>query len=114
MSIDNFAIGPSSNHLLPQALTLITAPPVATIGDENVGCAPAPFKGKESAMRRRSKPHTFDERLNEEKARIEAELEPTEPGPQRNLLELKLRQIETAREIEDWLSSTGPQRSEPA
>ena len=62
-------------------------------------------------MRRRSKPHTFDERLNEEKARIEAELEPTEPGPQRNLLELKLRQIETAREIEDWLSSTGPQRS---
>ena len=41
-------------------------------------------------MRRRSKTHTFDERLNEAKARIEAELEPTEPGPQRDLLELKL------------------------
>jgi hypothetical protein len=69
-------------------------------------------------MRRRSKLHTFDERLNEAKARIEAELEPTEPGPQRDLLELKLRQIETAREIEEWRSSTGPQpssrRAEPA
>jgi hypothetical protein len=57
-------------------------------------------------MRRRSKLHTFDERLNEAKGRIEAELEFTEPGPQRDLLELKLRQIETAREIEDWRSPT--------
>ena len=69
-------------------------------------------------MRRQFKPHTFDQRLNEEKARIEAELKPTEPGPQRDLLALKLRQIETAREIEDWLSSKGPQpssrRAEPA
>ena len=62
-------------------------------------------------MKRQSKTHTFDERLNEAKARIEAELEPTEPGPQRDLLALKLRQIETAREIEDWLSSS--QRAEP-
>ena len=62
-------------------------------------------------MRRQFKTHTFDERLNEAKARIEAELEPTEPGPQRDLLALKLRQIETAREIEDWLSSKGPQPS---
>ena len=57
-------------------------------------------------MRRQSKPHTFDQRLNEAKARIEAELKPTAPGPQRDLLALKLRQIETAREIEDWLSSS--------
>jgi hypothetical protein len=57
-------------------------------------------------MRRRSKPHKFDERLNEEKARIEAELEATEPGPQCDLLEQKLRQIETALHI-DRLSSTG-------
>ena len=62
-------------------------------------------------MRRQFKPHTFDQRLNEEKARIEAELEPTEPGPLRDLLALKLRQVETAREIEDWLSSKGPQPS---
>ncbi len=69
-------------------------------------------------MRREFKPHTFDERLNEQKARIEAELASTAPGRQRDLLEFKLRQIETAREIESWLSSTGPQpsrgRAEPA
>src|SRR6476620_2548860 len=64
-----------------------------------------PLQGK-GAMRRQFKPHTFDQRLNEEKARIEAELEPTEPGPLRDLLTLKLRQVETAREIEDWLSSS--------
>ena len=68
-------------------------------------------KTHKAPMRRRSKTHTFDEPLNEAKARIEAELEPTEPGPQRDLLELKLRQIETAREIEDWL---GSRRAEPA
>jgi len=47
-------------------------------------------------MRRRSKPHTFDDRLNEEKARLEARLEAIEPAhnPQRELLELKVRQIE--------------------
>jgi phage FluMu protein gp41 len=62
-------------------------------------------------MRRRSKPHTFDERLNAEKARIEAALESAGQSPQRDLLELKLRQIETVREIKDSLSSTRPQPS---
>ena len=46
-------------------------------------------------MKRRSEPHTFDERLNAEKARIEAELEKTFSGPQRDMLARKLRQIET-------------------
>ena len=96
--------------LAPPSVNAHRRPARGNIGDENVGCAPAPFKGKE---RHEASIQTsyIDERLNEEKARIEAELEPTEPGPQRDLLELKLRQIETAREIEDWLSSTGPQRS---
>jgi hypothetical protein len=62
-------------------------------------------------MSRQSKLHTVDERLNEAKARIEAKLEFTEPSPQRDLLELKLRQIETAREIEDWRSPTRTQTS---
>jgi hypothetical protein len=67
-------------------------------------------------MRRRSKPHKFDERLNEEKARIEARLEAMEPGPQRELLELKVRQIKTALHIDGLLSSTGRprRRTEPA
>ena len=47
-------------------------------------------------MRRRSKRHTFDELLKAEKTRIEARLEALEPGPQRDLLNLKVHQIETA------------------
>src|ERR1700746_875882 len=38
-------------------------------------------------MRRSSEPHTFDERLNAEKARIEAALESIRPGPERDLLD---------------------------
>jgi len=60
-------------------------------------------------MRRSSEPHTFDERLNAEKARIEAALEGTDPGPQRDLLELKLRQVETALHIDGWVSPKGLQ-----
>jgi hypothetical protein len=58
-------------------------------------------------MRRRSKSHKFDELLNAEKALIEAALENTALGPRHTLLECKLRQIETALEIDGWLSSTG-------
>ena len=52
-------------------------------------------------MIRRSQPHTFEENLNAEKARIEAAFENIEPGPQRDLLERKLRQIETASHINE-------------
>jgi hypothetical protein len=53
-------------------------------------------------MRRRSEPHTFEERLAEEKVRLEAVFENIEPGPQRDFLERKLRQIETASRINEW------------
>ena len=58
-------------------------------------------------MIRRSQPHTFEENLNAEKARIEVAFENIKPGPQRDLLERKLRQIETASHINEWLSSPG-------
>jgi len=58
-------------------------------------------------MRRRSETRTFDERLSAETALIEAALENTGPGQRRNLLELKLRQIETARLVGGWVLSTG-------
>ena len=60
-------------------------------------------------MRRRSEPHSFDENLQAERARLEAAFENIEPGPQRDLLERKLRQIETAYHIHEWLSSPGLQ-----
>jgi hypothetical protein len=57
-------------------------------------------------MRHRSEPHSFEELLNAEKARIEAALESIRPGPERDLLDRNLRQIETALHIDGWLSST--------
>ena len=84
----------------------------ASIGDENAGCAPAQFtQGKESAIGRRSQSH-IDDNLNAERARIIAELENTQPGPQRDLLERKLRQLETASHVDGWLTSTGLQPPE--
>jgi len=59
--------------------------------------------------RQRSEPHAFDERLNAEKARLQAELECAKPGQQRDALERKLRQIETALHIDGWVSSAGLQ-----
>jgi hypothetical protein len=50
-------------------------------------------------MRRRSEPHSFEENLKAEKARLEAAIKTLEPGPQRDLLERKLRPIETASHI---------------
>ena len=56
-------------------------------------------------MKERSDNLTFVQKLRAEKARIEADLESTNPGPQRNLLERKLSQVETAFEIDRWASS---------
>jgi hypothetical protein len=50
---------------------------------------------------------TLFERLLEEKKRLELDLEQTEPGPARNKLIDKLRQLETATHINEWLSSPG-------
>jgi len=59
--------------------------------------------------RQRSEYSTFDARLNVEKTRIRAELECANPGHQHDALERKLRQIETALDIDSWLSSPGLQ-----
>jgi hypothetical protein len=60
-------------------------------------------------QRRRSTPHTFDQRLSAEKARIEAELEKENPGPRRDQLERKLRQMDVAFRVDSWASSKGLQ-----
>jgi hypothetical protein len=56
-------------------------------------------------MKGRSDHLTFVQKLRAEKASIEADLEGTNPGPQRELLERKLSQIVTAFEIDRWASS---------
>jgi hypothetical protein len=50
---------------------------------------------------------TLFERLLEEKKRLELDLEQTEPGSARNKLIDKLRQLDTAAHINEWLSSPG-------
>ena len=59
--------------------------------------------------RRQSIPHTFEENIAAEKAKLEAQLAQLKPGPQMDGLLKKIRQIETAMHINEWLSSPGLQ-----
>jgi hypothetical protein len=64
-------------------------------------------------LRRQSTPHTFEDQIAAEKARIEAQVAKLPPGPQKDGLLKKLRQLETASHINDWLSSPGLQPPRP-
>ena len=59
--------------------------------------------------RRRSVPHTFEENIAAEKAKLEAQIAQLKPGPQRDAVLKKIRQLETASHMSEWLSSTGLQ-----
>jgi hypothetical protein len=60
-------------------------------------------------QRRRSAPHTFDDNIAAEKAKLEAQLSGLRPGPQMDALRKKIRQLETASHMSEWLSSPGLQ-----
>jgi hypothetical protein len=59
----------------------------------------------------RSRPtlHLFRDRLTDEKKRLEAQLGELQLGPERDQLLQKLRQLDTASHINEWLSSPGLQ-----
>jgi hypothetical protein len=59
----------------------------------------------------RSRPtlHLFGDRLANEKKRLEAQLAELQPGPERDQLLQKLRQLDTASHINEWLSAPGLQ-----
>ena len=59
--------------------------------------------------RRRSVPHTFNENIAAEKARLEAQIAQLKPGPEMDEIGRKLRQLDTASHMSDWLSSPGLQ-----
>ena len=65
-------------------------------------------------QRRRSLPHTFEEKIAVEKAKLEAQIAQLKPGPQKDALLRKIRQLDTATHISEWLSSPGLQPPEPA
>jgi hypothetical protein len=60
-------------------------------------------------QRRRSAPHTIQDNIAAEKAKLEAELTKLKPGPQMDRLRKKIRQLETASHMSEWLSSPGLQ-----
>jgi hypothetical protein len=60
-------------------------------------------------QRRRSAPHTFEENIAAEKAKLEAQAAKLKPGPLRDGLLKKIRQLETASHMNEWLSSPGLQ-----
>jgi hypothetical protein len=65
-------------------------------------------------QRRRSIPHTFEENIAAEKAKLEAQVAKLKPGPQKDALLRKIRQLDTAAHMSEWLSSPGLQPPEPA
>jgi hypothetical protein len=64
-------------------------------------------------QRRRSVPHTFEENIAAEKAKLEAQIAKLKPGPQLDALRKKIRQLETAAHVGKWLSSPGLQPPRP-
>jgi len=60
-------------------------------------------------QRRRSRPHSLEDQLATEKARLSAQLANAPRGPERDMLIKKIRQIEIASHIDEWLSSPGLQ-----
>jgi hypothetical protein len=60
-------------------------------------------------QRRRSAPHTFDDNIAAEKAKLEAQFDQLKPGPQMDALRKKIRQLDTASRMSKWLSSPGVQ-----
>ena len=65
-------------------------------------------------QRRRSVPHTFEDRIAAEKSRLEAQAAELSPGSQKDRLLEKISQLETAAHINEWLTSPGLQPPKPA
>jgi len=58
-------------------------------------------------MRRRSEPHTFEQRLTAQKLRLEHELSGLSDGPQREIVLARIDQLQTAAEMYGFLMLRG-------
>lgn len=58
-------------------------------------------------QRRRSTPHTFAGNIAAEKAKLEAQLATLKPGRELDAIRKKIRQLDTAEHMSEWLSSPG-------
>ena len=87
---------------------LITGWDVAFAGDENANCAPASSAREVPMERRRFKQtQSLQQRLTEEVERLREEVDSLPPGHRREVLQQKVRQDETAIQIDAWISSPG-------
>jgi hypothetical protein len=59
--------------------------------------------------RQRSVPHSFEAQIVAEKRRLEAQAAGLPSGPQKDTLLKKIRQLETASHMNEWLTSPGLQ-----
>ena len=59
-------------------------------------------------MRRRSEPHTFEQRLEEQRLRLERELASLPDGHQRDSVVARIEQLQTAAEMFDFLRLREP------
>jgi hypothetical protein len=59
--------------------------------------------------RRRSAPHSFEDQIAAEKSRLEEQAATLPSGPQGDALLKKIRQLETASHMNEWLTSPGLQ-----
>lgn len=58
-------------------------------------------------QRKRSKPHSFGEQLEAEKLRLKLQAKQLPNGPTKDAVALKIRQLEAAAKMNEWLSSPG-------
>lgn len=58
-------------------------------------------------MRRRSEPHTFEQRLDAQRLRLERELASLPHGTARDVVATRIEQLQTAAEMHDFLSPRG-------
>lgn len=59
--------------------------------------------------RKRNIPHTFENNIAAEKAKLEAQLKGLKSSPQREALRKKIGQLDVAVHMSEWLSSPGLQ-----
>ena len=63
-------------------------------------------------QRQRSKPHTFEDRIDAERQRHQDQLAALPPGPERDAVEHKISQLDVASRMNDWLRSPGQKPAE--
>jgi hypothetical protein len=55
-------------------------------------------------MRKPSEPHTFEQRLNEQRLRLESQFARLPRGPQREVIAARIEQLSAAAEMYEFLS----------